>query len=194
MGRKSKERIIFEWLERHREAIGTDAFNRVAEILKEENPEVITIRRPGRPRAITDPGTIVNGGLMNELDDYGALTDVFNLFGNRGKDLARLAICLMEIGFFRSERGNKKRFEESAKSIYNLICEYKEFPKNPVSYQSFMNELAEIESAEKSYPRNEREEDKRMMLDALKEVEIQYEDYYQYLLTDAGWNDWIYDN
>lgn len=193
MGRKSKERIVLEWLESHRARIGNDAFNRVVEVLKEDYPEVTKTRPPGRPRATADPGTIIDGGLMNELDDYGLLTDIFNLFGNRGKDLARLAVCLMEIGFFKSENNKRTRFAESTKAIYNLICEYKDFTKNPVSYQSFMIELDAIENEEMSYPKEEREKDKQMMLDILEMAKEQCRDYYEYLLTECGWNDLIYD-
>ena len=181
MGRKSKERIIFDWLQDNRVRIGTDAFNRVVEVLKEDCPEVVITHKSGRPCATSDPWMIVNNPLMNELDDYCLLTDIFNLFGNRGKDMARLAVCLMEIGFFRSENDKKFRFAESSKAIYNLIVEYKDFPKKAVSYQSFMNEMDSIKTEELRYPKNEREEDKKLMLGMLEEVKIQYEDYYQYL-------------
>ena len=193
MGRKSKERIIFEWLESVQARVGMDAFNQMMGVLKEDYPKVMKTRKAGRPPATDDPGMIIDGGLMNELEDFSALTDIFNMFGNRGKDLARLAVCLMEIGFFKSVNSKKKHFKETDKAIYNLICKYKEFSQNTVTYQAFKNQLDAIKTEETSYPKDEREEDKRMMLDALEIVREQYEDYVQYMHTAGGWNDWIYD-
>lgn len=175
--KKDESKIVFRWLTKHKNDIEKEQFDCLLTLLLKEDPELLEAKRKGRRPATNDPEKIVADRWMNMLDDYSGLSDIFAMFGETGKDLARMAVCLTSIGFFRSENDNKHRFSESGKAIYNLVCDYKEFSKAPVSYEMFARELNNIYTIEVSYTAEERERDKKMMEEALNEAQTLYEEF-----------------
>lgn len=191
MGR-SKERIIAKFLLSHKQEVGEDAFERYANILMKTDPTVFEEKKKGRPVAETDPRKLISfknqginiwGWEEEEKEDAMAITDDYSgigeLFFGSANQCARIAICLIEMGYFKQPI--------IAKSIYHIIKTYSD-----VKFKEdiFVREFCEMYYTNPHFfPEEQRKEYREILNDMISDIKALYKDY----MNEMGYDDYYYD-